>query len=352
MPQPTTSSIVDTMQGNSVVCSLPHSDVVSLLHRIEQSNQDLMHQVKMEKQNASVTCSSSPVTVPRSGVNSQNVLPAATYCVGGPAGQQGHPMAVDPSGWRQQALGVRQDVAVGQQTGTSHRPPPTLEAVRSSSDISKAVTRLLSYYDEQAKMEVLQGKGPYGCRKSGHYNVTDTANVKPEFKWPNDGYITNSSVKKRDYDDMTMAQWDAGQLHNISQVEDPMLVKLMLQQVTLSIRDAVTIPWAAVRAAWGVSMTQLEEGHLQWSDQTQWLLNRINSAQIAVLNGQAVSNVYNKSRLCKFFNKGSCSHELHHEVYRHFCSRCFKNGHSLTHPEVKCSVKLSFKPSENAVPLR
>ena len=208
-------------------------------------------------------------------------------------------MAVDPTGWGQQAQGVGQDVAVGQQAGSSLRPPSTLEAVRSSSDISRAVTRLLSYFDDQAEMEVLQGKGPFGRRKSGRYNVTDTTNVKPEFKWPNEGYITNSSVKKPAYDDLSMAQWVAGQLHNISQVEDPMLVKMMLQQLTLSIIDAVGIPWAAVRAAWGVSMTQLEEGRLQWSDQTQWSLNRINSSQIAVLNEQAVSNVSNKSRLCK-----------------------------------------------------
>ena len=173
-----------------------------------------MHRVeKIEKQNASATRSSSPVTVPRSGVNSQNVLPAVASCVGGPAGQQGHPMAVDPSGWSQHAPGVGQDVAVGQQAGTSHRPPPTLEAVRSSSDISKAVMHLLSYYDEQGEMEVLQGKGPYDHRKSGRYNVTDTTNVKPEFKWPN--------VKKTAYDDMSMAEWVAGQLDNIYQVEDP-----------------------------------------------------------------------------------------------------------------------------------
>ena len=131
-----------------------------------------------------------------------------------------------------------------------------------------------------------------------------------------------------------------------------MLVKMKLRQVILSIRDAVAIPWAAVRAACGVSMTQLEEGRLQWSDQTQWSLNRINSSQIAVLNGQAVSSVSNKSRLCKFFNEGSCSHESHHGVYQHFCSSCFKNGRSLTHPEVKCSVKSSFKPHKNAAPLR
>ena len=83
-------------------------------------------------------------------------------------------------------------------------------------------------------MDVLQGNGPFACRKSVRYNVTDTSYVKPEFKWPNDGYITNSNVKKPVYDEMSMAQWVAGQLHNISEVEDPILVKLMLQQVTLS----------------------------------------------------------------------------------------------------------------------
>ena len=83
---------------------LPQSDVISLLHRIEQSNKELIQRVeKMEKQNASVTRSISPVTVPRTGVNPQNSLPATTLNLGGPAGQQGYPMAVDPTGWRQQA---------------------------------------------------------------------------------------------------------------------------------------------------------------------------------------------------------------------------------------------------------
>ena len=64
-PQPTTSSVVDTMQGNSMSSPLPQSDVISLLHRIEQSNKALIQLVeKMEKQNASVTHSISPVTVP------------------------------------------------------------------------------------------------------------------------------------------------------------------------------------------------------------------------------------------------------------------------------------------------
>ena len=93
-------------------------------------------------------------------------------------------MITDTAGWRQQAQGVGQDGSVVQQTGSGSRPNPTLEAVRSSSDVSKAVTRLLAYYDDQADMEVMQGKGPFGRRKSGLYKVTDTTNVKPEFKWP------------------------------------------------------------------------------------------------------------------------------------------------------------------------
>ena len=126
-PQPMTSSVVDTMQGNSMSSPLPQSDIISLLHRIEQSNKELIQRVeKMEKQNASVTRSLSPVTVPQTGVNPQNVLPATTSNLGGPAGQQGHPMAVDPTGWRQQAQGVGQDVAVRQQASSSLRPPPRI----------------------------------------------------------------------------------------------------------------------------------------------------------------------------------------------------------------------------------
>ena len=106
--------------------------------------------------------------------------------------------------------------------------------------------------------------------------MTDATSVKSQYKWSNEGYITNSKAKKPTYDDMKMAQWVSGQLHNITQVEDLILVKGMLHQVILSIRDAVAIPWPPVREAWGVSMTQLDEGRLQWSDHMQWSLNRIN----------------------------------------------------------------------------
>ena len=98
-PQPTTSDVMDTMQGNLLASPLPQSNVISMFHRIEQSNKDLIQRVeKMEKQNASVTSSNCLVTGPRPGVNSQNALPTTASYLGGPAGQQGHPKAVDPTG--------------------------------------------------------------------------------------------------------------------------------------------------------------------------------------------------------------------------------------------------------------
>ena len=130
-PQPTTSSIVDMVQGNPVVLPSLNQDVLLLLHKIDQSNRDLIQRVeRIEKQNASTTRSSSPVTVGRAGVNFQGISPATSSQVDGPAGQQGHPISGDSPVWRQQASGGGQDTAAGQQRGALHRPPHTLEAIR------------------------------------------------------------------------------------------------------------------------------------------------------------------------------------------------------------------------------
>ena len=77
---------------------------------------------------------------------------------------------------------------------------------------------------------------------------------------------------------------------------------------------------------------QLEESRLQWSDHTKWSLKRINSSQI--VNGQAVGTVSQRTRLCRFYEDCSCSHTSH-------------QGRSLTHPEVKCSLKLNLRAKDH-----
>ena len=63
-----------------------------------------------------------------------------------------------------------------------------------------------------------------------------------------------------------MARWDSGQLNNMLSVEDNTTLRCMLTQMSMAMRDAGSLPWSAVRSAWAVSMIDIEEGRLQWSD--------------------------------------------------------------------------------------
>ena len=101
-------------------------------------------------------------------------------------------------------------------------------------------------------------------------------------------------------------------------------------------RDAVSLPWPVVKSAWAVSMTDIEEGRLSWADSMQWSLNRISNSQLVMHNTQSVNSLAPKIRICRYFNEGSCSSEGHYGTYKHFCNFCYKQGHSLGHPEIRC----------------
>ena len=160
--------------------------------------------------------------------------------------------------------------------------------------------------------------------------------MSPQFRWPNEGLVTASHFKKPAYDDLSLAQWVSGQLANILQIEDHLLARNVLIQMAASMKDAVSLPWAAVRSAWAVSMTDIEEGRLGWADSMQWSINRISNSQLVMHNVQTVASSGNKVRICRFFNEGTCNSEGHHGTYKHFCAHCFKLGRSLGHPETRC----------------
>ena len=113
----------------------------------------------------------------------------------------------------------------------------------------------------------------------------------------------------------------------------------VLTQVALSLKDAASLPWTTVRAA---SMTQVSR-----ANETQWSLNRIGASQVAILNGQSVTS-QQKVRVCKYYNEGTCVQEFNHGSYKHICSACFKNGCSLQHPEIKCTVKINKQQTISA----
>ena len=100
-------------------------------------------------------------------------------------------------------------------------------------------------------------------------------------------------------------------------------MKQMLTQVTMAFTDAVSLPWPAVRVAWVTLMTQIEEGRLSWTNETQRALNRIGTSQVTVMNCLSINN-QQVVRVCKFFNEGSCSHDFNNGNYKHICSACNK----------------------------
>ena len=134
--------------------------------------------------------------------------------------------------------------------------------------------------------------------------------------------------KKRPvYDDITMAQWVSGQLTNVYNIQDPILLKQVLLQVIT--RDATTLPWQAVKNACATSMHEIEDGSLQWSNTTQWSLNRISGSQLAMTNFQATSQT---KKTCKYFNEDKCTHEGSHGNYIHVCLYCSRQGRQSAHP--------------------
>ena len=81
---------------------------------------------------------------------------------------------------------------------------PGVDVLRPIPSISSAVTQLLAFYDQQAVQVALPGKGHINRRKSLRYNTTDTTLVGPHLRWPNEGLVSASHVKKPAYDELNL----------------------------------------------------------------------------------------------------------------------------------------------------
>ena len=331
--QPPVSTAVSSTQPLLSASTGPA--ILDMLNKLDASNQELSRRMDRFERNGSI--SSTLLTSPT--IQSVNHGPRVAI--------SHHTATTHPL---QQNIPVKPAV-VGTDshgiTAESRQPPtssndgrdavaPKVDALRAIPSISTAVSQLLASYEQQSDREVLQGKATVLRKKSGRYNTTDTTSMSPQFRWPNEGLVTASHLKKPAYDDLSLAQWVSGQLANILQIEDHVLARNVLIQMAASMKDAVSLPWAAVRSAWAVSMTDIEEGRLGWADSTQWSINRISNSQLAMHNVQTIASSGNKVRICCFFNEGTCNSQGHHGTYKHFCAHCFKLRRSLGHPETRC----------------
>ena len=222
---------------------------------------------------------------------------------------------------------------------------PGINVLRQNQNISQSVAQA------QAKQEASQGKAP--TKKSGRYNTTETVLSIPELRWPNEGFYSMQGKKRSTYDELSIPEWAVGQLTNIFHMQNPDTVKKALLQTILALKDATSLPWPAVRAAYGTSMHEVELGNLSWGDQMQWAINRLSASQIAMANTHISTNQQNqRTKICRYFNEGMCTFESHHGQYKHVCSFCAKLGKMLNHQESKCLNKqrgggIDSKPNRN-----
>ena len=108
------------------------------------------------------------------------------------------------------------------------------------------VSNLLADYDVRVQQKVIPAKPLSARHKSGSYSTTETPNTRPDGRWPNEGFVASANSCKPAYDEMNLQQWAAGQLNNVLQIQDNTLLLKVLTQVTLALRDAVALRWAAV----------------------------------------------------------------------------------------------------------
>ena len=105
-----------------------------------------------------------------------NILPAHTTARGGTTDTQNRPVP-SQTGW---SRGLLSNVVSQPQDAMEISRAaivPSVNTVRNIPSISSAASRLLAQYENQTRQEVIPGKDPHR-RKSGHYNVTETTNIK------------------------------------------------------------------------------------------------------------------------------------------------------------------------------
>ena len=334
LPDQQASVSTVTSSADSKISASTGQVIIDMLNKLDASNQELTR--RMDRfQRGSVT--STPLTSPTIPPRSHTQVASTQHSV------FTAPLLHQPSSVR---LAMTNTEGHGSSTVHTRLPAavnqardaigPKVDVLRSVPSISTAVSQLLANYEQQADREVLQGKSTVIRKKSGRYNTTDMTSLGPQFCWPNEGLVSASHLRKPVYDDLTLAQWVSGQLANILLIEDHTLSRNMLTQMAASMKDAVSLLWPAVRSAWAVSMTDIEEGRLSWADSMQWSINRISNSQLAMHNTQSVAASGAKVRICRYFNEGTCTSETHHGAYKHYCSHCYKQGRSLGHTELKC----------------
>jgi hypothetical protein len=262
--------------------------------------------------------------------------------------------------WQQAPVQV-QPRAVFHQVSEQSLPSPSmvprLSALRRDPTLMRQANSLVDGLDNTVSGMMLDKFSKQGWARSGG----DLAPRVPT-PWPHDHVMGQGRNSKLYYDDLNIYEWSQGILAIIEAEEDINVMRFMVPHYRAVYRDAQNHGFAAARWSNGVVLSMLEKGKLRW-DETYKMAEERRSALVSVssphkepdstilpLKSQKVSRQFNEyqgnkssnvnrnggkkvTKICQFFNNGSCPHSSHHDNgltrWRHVCRECWEPGHTI-----------------------
>jgi hypothetical protein len=244
---------------------------------------------------------------------------------------------------------------------------PRLANLRQDPVLSRQAGNLVDVLDCQVSGTCYDKYSKQGWARCGG----DLASRVPT-PWPQDHVIGQGRKSKLFYDDLNIYEWAQGVLAIMEGEDDISTIKQMLAHYRAVFRDANNHGFEAAKWSSGVVLSLLEKGKLTW-DQSYHMAEERRSALVASsvplrehpaapqprdtrpsrqnqynyygngsvnANGNRSSNSsYSAnsgrkvSKICMFFNNGTCPHPSHHDNgntrWRHVCKECFESGHAV-----------------------
>ena len=174
-----------------------------------------------------------------------------------------------------QAVTVQGGQTGGAQEGHSTRPGdqgtlsqesadviiPSLQALRSSSEINRKVSQRYQELEdsaqlEQSSLDVLLHSLSQRVKKS----------QKPKVKWPQDLAFVGTLRRRPTYDLLRITQWLLGFLRIRQEEIDPHIKEHMIEYLTELSQDACDYSWEAAKGAHSVLLHRMGDGVVHWSN--------------------------------------------------------------------------------------
>ena len=222
-------------------------------------------------------------------------------------------------------------------TRVSPTTMPSMDYLRSDTDIQAEVDKRLRAYEDVNRED---SQGTLNKLKSGRYRLGDQR-VKKLVHWPHEFCAVGENLKMPSYEDINVFQWVQGFSCCILEENDVQSRNHMLQYQANLMQDALELNWNTAKRAHAAVLTEIERGHVTWSDQVGIDRIRQRFTQRA-LKSQSSNGHEEQVRICKRYNEENCNQPQDHTegkiTYKHSCFTCFKAvKRHYPHTEAKCN---------------